>query len=223
MLASQSDLCSNFANCPVCQERIARMAAEGPGQHTADARMPRSRRVRFQDAKEEIVDGDVLLWRPTSLLGRGIAWGTGSIRSHASMAGWWYDTLENVEMLQFAGGRVADLQHEVTRWPGSCDVYRPLPPYNGFGALQQMKRLISQDYGWLDFLYIVLHRYLRLPTIPLRNSDDPEEPRVCSAADAWAVRTGGGKLVDERACDAEIVPGDLADEEFSRYVLTLVP
>jgi hypothetical protein len=172
----------------------------------------------------EIRDGDILLWRPTSLVGRIIAQGTGSIYSHASMAGWWNSALMNVEMLQFRGGQAACLKKQVRRWPGCCDVYRPRSPlYAGEDALYQMKRLISQPYGWQDFAFIVAHRYLRLPLVDPADSMDPAKPRVCSAAVAWAVRTGCGLRVDQRACDAEIVPGDLADEEFSSYVLTLVP
>jgi hypothetical protein len=190
-----------------------------------DSRPPRagSRSVRFAQARCEIRDGDVLLWRPTSLCGRAIAAATGSIYSHASLAAWFCDSLANLEMVQWAGGRAANLEKQVQRWPGCCDVYRvPVIPEPRW-VVRQMFRLVQQDYGWQDFLYIVGSRYLRLPLLAVENTRDPEQPRVCSAAVAWAIRTGAGLRVDPRRNDAQIVPGDLADEDFSRYVLTLIP
>ena len=183
-----------------------------------------SRQVRFADATSEILDGDVLLWRPTLLLGRLIAWKTGSIYSHASMAVWQRGSLMNVEMVQWAGGRQLRLQPQVLRWPGSCNVYRPRPPYDKEAACAKMVELCGQEYGWRDFAAIVAHRYLRMPVVGLKNTLDADEPRVCSASDAWAIRAGGRKLVypGRDVLDSEIVPGDLADDGFSRYVLTLV-
>ncbi len=217
-------LCSNFAACPACQARIARAGTRD--QITADGvcGVPAgSRLVKFDQAREEIQDGDILLWRPTSLLGRLIARGTGSVYSHASMAAGLCDGLANLEMLQWRGGCVSNLAKQVQRWPGSCDVFRPRPSYDARHAVDQMFRLVQQDYGWADFVFILGYRYLRLPLPCRRDTYDPEQPRVCSAAVAWAIRTGAGLRVDERACDAEIVPGDLANPEFSNYVLTLIP
>ena len=166
------------------------------------------RLVRFAEAAEEILGGDILLWRPTSLLGRAIARGTHSVYSHASMAAWFCGLLANLEMVQWAGGRVANLEKQVKRWPGSCDVLRvPMiaqPQY----VVSQMFRLVQQDYGWEDYAYIVASRYLRLPLAVWADTRDPEQPRVCSAAVAWAIRTCAGLRADPRRSDAETVPGD---------------
>jgi hypothetical protein len=233
MLASQSDLCSNFADCPVCQDRIAR--AGGSVQCSVFSVQTGGRRlVGFARAKQEIEDGDVLLWRPTNALGLAIAAVTGSQYSHAAMAAWLPErrcidgqsvrgNLMSLEMLPFRGGRMGNLEKQVRRWPGRCDVYRPRGSYNNHEAMAQMIRLVQQDYGWIDYGCVVLHRYLGLPTVDLENSDDPEVPRDCSAGVAWACRTGGDKEVYRGDRDADIVPGDLANEEFSAYRLTLIP
>ncbi len=193
MLASQSDLCSNFAACPACQARIARAAEACSPSPQSPVPSPSLRLVTFDRAREEIVDGDVLLWRPTSLLGRLIAWATRSTYSHASMATWLCDDVAALEMLQWRGGCASNLKKQGDRWPGSCDVFRPrYPSGDARYAVDQMFLLVQQDYGWLDFAYIVGHRYLRLPLLPMADTRDPEQPRVCSAAVAWAIRTGAG-------------------------------
>ena len=182
-----------------------------------------SRLVKFDQAREEIQDGDILLWRPTSLLGRLIARGTGSVYSHASMAAGLCDGLANLEMLQWRGGCVSNLAKQVQRWPGSCDVFRPRPSYDVRHAVDQMFRLVQQDYGWLDFAYIVGYRYLRLPLLPLADTHDPEQPRVCSAAVAWAIRTGGGCGSMSGPATRRSCPGTWPIRRFSNYVLTLIP
>jgi hypothetical protein len=189
---------------------------------TAKVNAEQSRLVPYREAVLEIRDGDILLWRATSLVGRAIARRTKSKYSHAAMARFMRGRLWTIEMLQWYGGRADHLESQVRRWPGACDVFRPYPIYNGDCAAWEMDRLVGQDYGWADFAYITFHR-LGLDPRHIPNSDEPEQPRVCSAGVAWAARTGGRRIVRGDRTDMEIVPGDLADEDFSRYLLTLVP
>ena len=182
------------------------------------------RRVLYAAVRDEIRDGDWLLWRPCSWAGRLICWGSRQPYSHASLAGWSRDgRLRNVEMVQWHGGRTVLLSQQLRRWPGSCDVYRPLPPYDGPGALEQMLWLCGQHYGWSDFARITCRKLLpRLALQPARNSLDPGQPRVCSASVCFAARTGGELEALRYRLDLETTPGDLASPELAKYLVTPV-
>ena len=181
----------------------------------------------YAKARSSICSGDVLLWRPTTLMGRLIARGTKAVYSHASMAGWEPNgrmnpnrRLRNVELAQFHGGRHLPLSGFVERYPGLIDVYRPTEPYDGDRALEWILWLCSQDYGWADFALMVVLRGFRWKLPTPADSPDPDLPRVCSAGVAWAIHYGGGRKVDSQKSDFLIFPGELADP-FSRYQCTL--
>ena len=192
--------------------------------------------------RELIRNGDWLLWRPTSWAGKLICRFTEQEYSHVSMAAWVLhddDTehLYNVEMIQFRGGRRTRLSKEIAQYPGMCDVYRPKDQYidqkdgtkkraryNGKNAAYQMLFLMSRPYGWLDFFYLAARILLGM-TFPERQKDsnDPDVPRVCSAAVSYAARVGGGIDVTAAFPDALTTPGMFANPEVARYITTLYP
>lgn len=181
--------------------------------------------LAYPQARRYIHNGDVLLWRPSSLLGRLICLGTRARYSHASLAGWWGDVLLNIEMVQWQGGQIVRLSQQVARWPGLCDVFRPQRQYSGRGAVERMVKLVGQRYGWADFWHLFVRRYSPIPHAALPNSDDPDQPRVCSAAVAWALRTGGCLSAARRRkiVDSETTPGGLLRWPWLKYVCTLLP
>jgi hypothetical protein len=190
--------------------------------------------VPYEELRPQIRDGDWLLWHPTSLIGRGIALGT-SIRqrrwirySHASLAGWYHcgtiHRLYNLEMLQHKGGRRVPLSIQVAQYPRSCEVWRPLDPnYNGRMVIEQMKWLLNQPYGWSDFLRLTIRQLCPHAVLPLAvNSDDPDQPLVCSASVSWSVRTGDMKSPCPDKADKDVSPADLFLSGFARYLATPV-
>ena len=93
---------------------------------------------------------------------------------------------------------------QLRRVPSAVPLRRP-------GTLEQMLWLCGQHYGWDDFARIACHKLLpRLALPPARNSLDPDQPRVCSAAVCFAARSGGGLEMLQRRLDLETTPGDLA-------------
>jgi len=79
--------------------------------------------VPYADARREIRDADLLLFRSRSLVWRLVSVAGRSPYTHAAMAGWWGDRLMCVEMTS-GGGRAQLLSNLVERWPGVIDVFR---------------------------------------------------------------------------------------------------
>jgi len=89
-----------------------------PAQHGSHPIAIDSQRQSYARLREEIRDGDWLLWRPTTLAGHLICWATGEKYSHASMAVWIGKRLYNAEMIQWHGGRRRPLSYQIAiPWP----------------------------------------------------------------------------------------------------------
>lgn len=180
--------------------------------------------VAYQDLRQIVRNGDLLLWRARTLSGRVIQLFTGGY-SHASMAAWArHGRLYTLEMLQGRGGRHIPLSDYLHDYPQDCQIWRPVSPaFDGDGAVLQMLWLMGQYYGWRNFLHIaarILAPKLAFQSPP--NSHDPDQALVCSSAYAWAARTGGGVAPCPDTPDADITPADLAASGFAQYLATPV-
>lgn len=182
--------------------------------------------LSYRDARPLIRSGDVLLWRPTSPIGRIICRATRQEYSHAALAGWFgephepHSVLLALEFLQWHGGRAVDLSSQVRRWPGVCDVYRFTRPemHHNRRAALRMARRTGSDYGWRDCFRAGFRRWFRFWTGVdcLDGVDttagrlDDGTPLICSeaVAAAWELP------------DWLITPGDLA--KLAEYQFTLL-
>lgn len=181
--------------------------------------------VPLKDAKAEIRDGDLLLFRGTGLIavaGRGPY-------THAAMAAWWGDDLFCLEVRELKGGRAVMLSREVERVPGRIDVFEAnpsdrWPEFDRAGAVRFMRRLTGCDYGWCHLIRAAL---LHLPMLRLfarAETDDlsiGRRPPFCSQAVAMASRIGGRVDPVENLADRLTEPCDLARSPFYRYRFTL--
>jgi hypothetical protein len=183
--------------------------------------------TRYADARREIHNADLLLFRRRSRLTRLIAVAGRSQYVHAAMAGWWKDRLMCVEMTS-SGGRAQLLSNLVEQWPGAIDVYRANADHRRFSrqrALHAMIGITGKRYGWLNlFRAALLHMpAFRFLAQPDANDDaTSNEPPFCSQAVAMADRTGGVDPVPNLA-DRLTEPGDLARSTFFEYRFTLIP
>jgi len=178
----------------------------------------------YGEVRGEIRDGDVLLWKPTTLAGRLICWGTGQPYSHASMAAWDpAGRLRNVEMIQWRGGCYEPLSQHVERYPGRCEVWRPKRPlYNGQAAVVAMLWLLGRPYGWMDLLHIAAEKVMGIHHCRL-DSDSPDTLRFCSESIAYSLRVGAKIIACPGKADSQVSPGDLAASGFADYQFTLFP
>jgi hypothetical protein len=151
----------------------------------------------YSKARTLIRDGDALLWRSCSLLGRFLCWlsrgtflGPSAKHSHIGMAHWDGNVLLDVQMLQWHGGWPRNLSCEIAQWPGLCDVLR-VPDLDGYKATQAAMHMAGSPYGWRDFAKIWIARRLPFGRTALRPRNGEKPPFVCSGAfTAWA-REGG--------------------------------
>jgi len=183
--------------------------------------------VRYPDVREQIGDGDLLLFRrrsAVSIVGRGL-------HTHAAKAAWWDEDLLCLEIRQVVGGRAVTLSSQVERYPGRIDVYEVnpddrWPEYDRREAVRFMRRLTGCDYGYRGLIATAL---LHLPVIRWFVRADVDDrafdrrPPFCSQACAMADRLGGGVDPVPHLADRFTEPADLARSPFYRYRFTLTP
>jgi len=185
------------------------------------------RLVPYCDVRDQIADGDSLLYRRRNLIS--IA-GRGN-HSHAAKVVRWNEDLFCVEIREWVGGRAVTLSSQVKRYPGRIDVCETnprnrWPEYDRAGAVRYMRRLAGCDYGWLNLLGTAM---LHLPWIRLwirANTNDKaanRRPPFCSQAVAMADRIGGGVDPVPHLADRLTEPADLARSPLYRYRFTLIP
>lgn len=82
--------------------------------------------------KEKLInEADILQHRTTGVVSKFIRTFTEGEHSHSSMASWSHngdDVLENIEFLEWKGGRTVNLRHVVNENPQGIDVYRVSSP-----------------------------------------------------------------------------------------------
>jgi hypothetical protein len=183
--------------------------------------------VRLDEARSQIHDGDLLLFRRQGLIsiaGRGD-------HSHAAKAAWWDDDLFCLEVREWHGGRAVTLSSQVHKFPGLIDVFEANPDerwphYDRSAATGVMRRLAGCPYGYWGVAAAAL---LHLPLVRLwarPELDDAEPSRLppfCSQACAAADRIGGGVDPVVHLADRMTLPADLARSPFYRYRCTLIP
>ncbi len=181
--------------------------------------------VSYHDVRNQICDGDLLLYRRRGLIsiaGRGD-------HSHAAKAAWWRDDLFCLEVRELHGGRAVTLSSQVSRFPGHIDVYEVNPDnrwpyYDRTAACAVMRRLAGCPYGYAGVAAAAL---LHLPVVRLFTQADVHDaaasgrPPFCSQACAMSDRIGGGVDPVPHLADRLTLPADLARSPFYRYRFTL--
>lgn len=179
---------------------------------------------RYSTARNDIQDGDVLLWRhPRALTSLEISVSTRSVYSHASLAAWWGTALMNLETREWFGGRAVLLSHLVRANPGRIDVYQPhVTAQQRRATVCEMRQITGTPYGWST---IGKHLLLSLPIIRLFQPTPDNDTAnghllVCSSAIAQAYRLAKVDLVPNLS-DWATTPGDLGRSSVLEYQFTL--
>jgi hypothetical protein len=197
----------------------------------------RRRYVPYSEARREIRNADLLLWRPTSLHGWLVSRLTRSEHCHASKASWVAispdrSVLAAIETAERTGGTSGPLSEQVERYAGAIDVYEAnpddrWPEYDRAASIEWSWRNIpGKPYGlWaLVRAGLTLLPWVRLLVQPSRDdmANGTKAPH-CSAACSMADRIGGHVDPVPGRSDLATEPGDLERSSFYRYRFTLVP
>lgn len=183
-----------------------------------------------------MLPGDVLLRRKQdgvpdeaiiSAVGRG-PW------IHAAMAAPWDGVWMVMECVQLGGARAVTLASQVAAHPGRWDVFSPshhvLPVCGPVArgarakAVQEMRSLAGQRYGWRSLWRLCLRRLPGVRLVWPVSRDDAENGSLpfCSQAVSRAWRRAGIDLVPNLS-DAATEPSDLARSSALVYQFTLFP
>ena len=154
--------------------------------------------------QKSLQPGDVLLFRPTSFLGRLVSWATDSEYCHAAM----FLGIDGVaEMREFIGGRVLPLADYVTE---TMDVFRAdttIPVK--INAVQNMQKAVNKRYSFLNGWWAFLLRRIPKRLRKWFNFECDHHGYHCSQAISQAYRSAGFDLRHGLA-DWATTPGDLA-------------
>lgn len=187
-------------------------------------------RIREFD-RAQLRNGDIAQFRGRGLVSSWIRWATHGVHSHSGMvrvteAG----EIDLLEVREFIGGRAVPLLDQVEAFPGRIDIFRPrseLFPYCSGKAVEMMRRITSQRYGYLGILRLALQRIpfvWRCFQIETRDVLDEVKAKApfCSHAVAIACRAGGVDPVPRKP-DYLVTPADLTCSLLFDYHATLVP
>lgn len=198
--------------------------------------------IKYDQAKELIQEGDILLFRGSGAIGFLIKRYTGGVHSHVALAHKDGDVLECVEFREFMGGRSVSLKSQVDSSPLNIDVFRPVKSisyeemdaegntklieknYTEETALAMTEDIIrwtGQPYGWSNiwkmFLRFIPGARLFQQNI---NDDDVAKAKVCSTAVTVALRRNFMDPVPYLA-DDRVSPADLARSPILQYLFTI--
>lgn len=203
--------------------------------------------AHYNEVRDQILDGDLLLYRGKSVISRCIQRLGRSPYSHIGMAGWTnggtYKRLMAHEVV-FTGGRMTSLSSQVKSYSGCIDVYRlpdtielerrsvaggVTPEFHTFDrayALALMRDFCQPGkYGYWHFFRVALRHTPFLRFLFRSPTDDALESRktapFCSEAVCYAVRHAFIDLV-QNTPDHFTEPGDVVRSPLPRYLFTLV-
>lgn len=149
--------------------------------------------LAYKIARDNIDDGDVLLFQGTRLFSRLIRWVTRSRYSHSGLAVWWNDRLMVLEATT-PEVRVMPLSILVGHYR-RVDLYRPVQALSRIQLVEAATEALGKRYAvW------TIVRYARRILCRWRGGYDPRKPPdtfVCSQLVSFAYRNAGLDLVAE--------------------------
>ena len=153
--------------------------------------------------QKDLQPGDVLLFRPRGILGRLVAWATGSEYCHATM----YLTGCVAEMREFRGGRILPLADHRSE---TIDVFRAgASTLEKIVAVQNMQKLVKERYSFLHGIAAWMLRRIPKRLRKWFNFECDRYGYHCSQSISKAYRSASFDLRYGLA-DWATTPGDLA-------------
>jgi len=205
----------------------------------------------YEEIKPYINEGDVLLFRGTSIISKIIGAFSETNYSHVGVASWINGRantkdgiLEIVEFREMRGGRSVNLQIEVGKYSGQIDVYRPIihfgktvfnpitkkvkyteKPFDGKAVTDTMRKLSGLDYSYKRIWWIFKHKLWIWKILGNRESlmkDDIEDLIWPVCSTSLAYAFNkNGFDLIRNRSDEYMEPGDIAKSPRLNYFFTL--
>jgi len=174
----------------------------------------------YLDIRNDIQDGDILLFRGKSWISRLICWITRSPYSHSAILGWWNGRLMVLEAV--ATGIVASrMSLVVNKYSGKVELWTTDENLSRFEVIHAAQLLLGKRYS----KYKLVRNFMRL--LLGRGRDEPIDPEappedfVCSEFVSRVWRAGGIDLSKDSP-DMYTKPSDIAKSPSVRKVGDLV-
>lgn len=178
-------------------------------------------RMSYESVRQQIQDGDVLLYRGRSLPSRIIQWVTGSPYSHAGIAAWWNQRLMVLEAIG-RGVLVTPLSANVRHYRGNVEWFTAataIPPEERSRLVAYAQRELGKEYAtWRAILLGLQFLFGRMQE--KRDALRRERKLFCSLFVAAAYNAIGRDL-KEGVSDRFTSPGDIALSPLLRRVSVL--
>lgn len=175
----------------------------------------------YREVREEMKNGDVLLFRGRNLASRAVQWATRSRYSHAGIVAWWNDRLMVMEAVG-RGVSVTPISASVGHYHGSVEWFQSRDPIGGEERLAMVK-FAQQELGksyalWNSILLGV--RILLDRDQERRDALRRERSLFCSSYVAQVYNSIGRDLKQLRS-DRFMSPADIADSPLLQRMAVL--
>ncbi len=178
-------------------------------------------RIAYEDARDRIADGDVLLYSGLSLASRVIRWATGSPYSHAGLAVWWNGRLMVLEAVG-KGVVVTPLSANVRHYHGDVEWFTTVDPIGSDDRrvlVELAQKELGKEYATWKAVVLGLRRLLGAK-IDRRDSVRRERKLFCSLYVA-SVYNAIGRDLTLGVSDRFTSPADIARSPLLRRVAAL--
>ena len=188
--------------------------------------MDRKNQIKFaayNQYREEMRDGDILLFKGSSFLSRVIQWKTKSAYSHAGLVIWWNGRLMVLEAVG-KGVRATPISYNLKKYAGGIDYYRSvdyIPTDNRKQMVDFAQLQLGKEYDLkrqLEFFF----KLLRGERLKVKESDKEQSTYFCSEYVSEVYEVADIDLVEERSSQFTS-PDKLADSDKLEFVGTLTP
>ncbi len=177
----------------------------------------------YNQYRDQMKDGDVLLFKGSGVLSRIIQWKTKSAYSHAGLVVWWNGRLMVLEAVG-KGVRATPISYNLKKYAGGIDYFRCvdyIPTGNRKKMVAFAQLQLGKEYD-TKRLIAFFFKLLRGERLGIKESDKEQNTYFCSEYVSEVYEVADIDLVEERSSQFTS-PDKLADSQKLEFVGTLTP
>lgn len=170
----------------------------------------------YPDIREQIQDGDILLFRGTSWFSRLLRWGMRSPYSHSGILGWWNGRLMVLEAVP-TGVMASRMSLIVQQYSGQVELWTTDDPLSRAEVIRAAQLLIGKRYSKFKLLRNLRRLIFGRDRVEAPDPEAAPEDFVCSEFVSRVWRAGGVDLSKDSP-DVYTKPSDIAKSPSVRKV-----